>query len=109
MMPIQCEFFAMEGLTQMIEVIRDVMSKDPGKLSFAGILLTMYNSAVELTHEVDSDVRDFFGEIVFDTVVPRDISVVEASSYGQSVLEYAPRSRATRAYIELCMEVIDRG
>lgn len=109
MMPIQCEYFAMEGLTQMIEVIRDVMSQDPGKLSFAGILLTMYNSGLELTREVDQDVRDFFGEIVFDTVVPRDIAVVEASSHGTSVLEYAPRARATKAYIELCMEVMDRG
>ena len=109
MMPIQCEYFAMEGLSQMIEVIRDVMKTDPGKLQFSGILLTMYNSSLELTWEVDQEVRDFFGEIVFDTVVPRDVNVVEASSHGMSVLDYAPRSRATRAYIELCMEVMDRG
>ena len=109
MMPIQCEYFAMEGLTQMIEVIREVMQTDPGKLQIGGILLTMYNHALELTLEVDREVRDFFGEIVFDTVVPRDVNVVEASSHGMSVMDYAPRSRATRAYIELCMEVMDRG
>lgn len=108
MMPIQCEYFAMEGLTQMIEVIRAVMKKRKGQLSFGGILLTMYDDSLELTGEVDAEVREFFGDIVFDTVVPRDVSVTEAPSYGRSVIEYAPRSRGSRAYIELCMEVLER-
>jgi chromosome partitioning protein len=108
LMPIQCEYFAMEGLTQMIEVIRDVMKKRRGQLSFGGILLTMYDDTLELTSEVDSEVREFFGDIVFDTVIPRDVSVTEAPSHGKSVIEYAPRSRGTRAYIELCMEVLER-
>jgi chromosome partitioning protein len=108
LMPIQCEFFAMEGLTQMIEVIRAVMKKRRGQLSFGGILLTMYDDSLDLTGEVDAEVRDFFGDIVFDTVVPRDVSVSEAPSYGKSVIEYAPRSRGSRAYIELCMEVLER-
>lgn len=108
LMPIQCEYFAMEGLTQMIHVIRSVMQSDPGKLQFGGILLTMYDPTLELTHEVDGEVRDFFGEIVFDTVVPRDVAVAEAPSHGCSVLDYAPRSRGTRAYLELCMEVLNR-
>lgn len=107
-MPIQCEYFAMEGLTQMIEVIRDVMKRRRGQLSFGGILLTMYDDSLELTGEVDAEVRDFFGDIVFDTVVPRDVCVTEAPSYGKSVIEYAPRCRGTRAYIELCMEVLER-
>ena len=108
LMPIQCEFFAMEGLTQMIEVIRDVIHQNDGRLEFGGILLTMYDPTLELTHEVDEEVRDFFGEVVFDTVIPRDICAAEAPSHGVSVLDYAPRSRATRAYIELCMEVLER-
>ncbi len=108
LMPIQCEYFAMEGLTQMIHVIREVMQKQPGKLAFGGILLTMYDPYLDLTHEVDAEVRDFFGDIVFDTVIPRDVAVSEAPSHGVSVLEYAPRSRGTRAYIELCMEVMER-
>ena len=108
LMPIQCEYFAMEGLTQMIHVIRDVMQKQPGRLTFGGILLTMHDPRFELTHEVDNEVRDFFGDIVFDTVIPRDIAISEAPSHGQSVLAYAPRSRGTRAYIELCMEVLER-
>ncbi len=107
-MPIQCEYFAMEGLTQMIEVIRDVMQYPTSQLQFGGIVLTMYDHTLELTHEVDEEVRDFFGEIVFHTVIPRDVAVSEAPSHGRTVLDYAPRSRGTRAYIELCMEVLDR-
>ncbi len=108
LMPIQCEYFAMEGLTQMIHVIREVMNRKGGKLTFGGILLTMFDPYLDLTHEVDGEVREFFGDIVFDTVIPRDVAIAEAPSHGKSVLDYAPRSRGTRAYIELCMEVLDR-
>lgn len=107
-MPIQCEYFAMEGLAQMIDVIKATMKSRPGQLTFGGIVLTMYDESLELTAEVDQEVRDFFGEIVFDTVVPRDVSVTEAPSHGVSVIDYAPRSRGSRAYIELCMEVLER-
>lgn len=106
-MPIQCEYFALEGLTQMIEVIRDVMDERPGRLRFGGIVLTMHDDDLELTREVEEEVRDFFGEIVFETVIPRDVAVSEAPSHARSVLDYAPRSRGARAYTELCMEVRD--
>ncbi len=109
LMPLQCEYFAMEGLTQMIEVIRQVMHRRPGRLRFGGILLTMYDESLELTAEVDDQVRDFFGEIVFDSVIPRDVAVSEAPSHGVSVLDYAPRSRGARAYIELCLELLGHG
>ena len=107
LMPIQCEYFAMEGLTQMIEVIKQVM-KQANRLRFGGILLTMYDGSLELTREVDAEVRDFFGEVVFETVIPRDVAVCEAPSHAQSVIDYAPRSRGSRAYVELCLEVLER-
>ncbi len=107
LMPIQCEYFAMEGLAQMIEVIRRVMDSRPERLRFGGIVLTMYDNTLELTHEVDQEVRDFFGEIVFRTVIPRDVAVSEAPSHGQCVIDYAPRARGARAYVELCMEVLN--
>lgn len=107
LMPIQCEYFAMEGLTQMIQIIRKVMEQVPGQLEFGGILLTMYEADLPLTAEVDAEVREFFGDIVFDTVVPRDVALAEAPSHGRSVLDYAPRSRGARAYLELCMEVME--
>jgi chromosome partitioning protein len=107
LMPIQCEYFAMEGLAQMIEVIRRVMHEQTNRLQFGGIVLTMYDQTLELTREVDQQVRDFFGEIVFHTVIPRDVAVSEAPSHGLSVIDYAPRARGARAYVELCMEVLD--
>jgi chromosome partitioning protein len=106
LMPIQCEYFAMEGLTQMIEVIRQVMNEERNRLRFGGIVLTMYDHTLELTREVEQEVRDFFGEIVFKTVVPRDVAVCEAPSHGLSVVDYAPRTRGARAYVELAMEVL---
>jgi chromosome partitioning protein len=108
LMPIQCEYFAMEGLAQMIDVIREVMQTRASQLQFGGILLTMYDPLLELTYEVEAEVRDFFGEIVYQTVIPRDVTVAEAPSHGKSVLDYAPRSRAARGYVELCMEVLER-
>ena len=106
-MPIQCEYFAMEGLAQMIEVIRQVMEQQAHQLQFGGIVLTMYDHTLELAREVDEEVRDFFGEIVFQTVIPRDVVVSESPSHGMSVIDYAPRARGTRAYVELCMEVLE--
>jgi chromosome partitioning protein len=106
LMPIQCEYFAMEGLAQMIDVIRGVMDRQPNRLRFGGILLTMYDHALELTREVDVQVREFFGEIVYHTVIPRDVAVSEAPSHGRSVIDHAPRARGARAYVELCMEVL---
>jgi chromosome partitioning protein len=108
LMPIQCEYFAMEGLTQMIHVIRKVMQEGASRLEFGGILITMYEPELELTREVDAEVREFFGDIVFDSVIPRDVAVAESPSHGMSVLEYAPRARGARAYVELCMEVLER-
>ena len=108
LMPIQCEYFAMEGLTQMIEVIRQVIERSESRLKFGGILLTMYDASLELTVEVEREVRDFFGEIVFRNVIPRDVAVSEAPSHGRSVIDHAPRSRGSRAYVELCQEVLER-
>ena len=95
LMPIQCEFFAMEGLTQMIATIGQIMQQAGHALRFGGIVLTMYDHTLELTGEVDHEVRDFFGEIVFRTVIPRDVAVSEAPSHGLTVIDYAP-ARAAR-------------
>ena len=107
LMPIQCEYFAMEGLAQMIEVIRHVIERHVHHLQFGGIVLTMYDHALELTGEVEQEVREFFGEIVFHTVIPRDVAVAESPSHGKPVIDYAPRARGARAYVELSMEVLE--
>ena len=108
-MPTQCEFFALEGLKQMFDVVKKIMREKPQRLQFASIVQTMYDYSLELTHVVDEDIRHHFGEIVFKTVIPRDVEIVYAASYGESVLDYAPRSRGARAYIELCMELLDHA
>ena len=107
--PIQCEYFAMEGLSQIIELARQTKAKDNNRLEIGGIVLTMHDPALELSNEVASEVRQYFAEAVFETPVPRDVRVSEAPSHGQSVLDYAPRSRGARAYAELVLEVIDRA
>lgn len=107
LIPIQCEYFAMEGVVQMVEIVGEVMREK--ELAFTGILMTMVDHRLEVTYEIDHQVRDFFGEeIVFKTVIPRDVALNEAPSHGLSIIDYAPRSRGARAYVELCMEVLER-
>jgi len=106
--PIQCEYFAMEGLSQIIDLARQTKAKDNHRLEIGGIVLTMYDPDLELANEVADEVRGYFDETVFRTPIPRDVHISEAPSHGQSVLDYAPRARGAWAYSELVMEVIDR-
>jgi chromosome partitioning protein len=106
--PIQCEYFAMEGLSQIIELARQTKAKDNNRLEIGGLVLTMYDPALELANEVADEVRGYFEGTVFDTLIPRDVSISEAPSHGVSVLDYSPRARGAWAYAELVMEVIDR-
>ncbi len=92
----------------MIEVIGKAMKRKTKTLQYGGVILTMCDPSLELTQEVDREVRDFFGEVVFKTTIPRDVSLAEAPSYGKPIFDYAPRSRGARAYIELCLEVLER-
>ncbi|MBR2693630.1 MAG: ParA family protein [Thermoguttaceae bacterium] len=108
-MPIQCEYFAMEGLVRMIDVLRRVKAGGGGTLASAGIVMTMYESQLEQTRDIDRQIREseVFGNYVYDTVIPWDVTVSEAPSHGESIFEYAPRSRGARAYAELSMEVLE--
>ena len=109
LIPIECEYYAMEGLTQLIRLIREIVLGQPTPtLECSAILLTKYDASLELTHEVESEIRSHFQEILLETVIPRDVTLAEAPSYGLSILDYAPRSRGARSYVELCMEVFGR-
>jgi chromosome partitioning protein len=105
--PIQCEYFAMEGLSQIIELARQTKARENHRLDIGGIILTMFDPALELANEVADEVREYFAETVFETLIPRDVAVSEAPSHGLSVLDYAPRARGARAYAELVMEVME--
>ncbi len=109
LIPAQCEYYAMEGLVQMLEVIAAVRRRKVKTLEYVGIVLTMCDGSLELTHEIEEDVRSKFCDAVFRTTIPRDVSFTEAASHGTPIIEYAPRSRGARAYIELSLEVLDRG
>jgi chromosome partitioning protein len=106
--PIQTEYFAMEGLSQIIELARHTKARDNNRLEIGGIVLTMFDPSLELAQEVATEVRGYFDGTVFETPIPRDVAISEAPSHGLSVLDYAPRARGARAYAELVLEVLDR-
>lgn len=105
LVPIQCEFYALEGLGQLLQVVEMVREHlNPG-LGVEGVLLTLYDSRLNLSDQVADEVRRHFGPLVYETVIPRNVKLAEAPSYGQPVTEYDAGSRGARAYLELAREV----
>ena len=107
LVPIQCEFFALEGISELMDTIDRIRDSFRHPLAVAGILLTMYDDRTVLTRQVAADLREFFGEQVFKTVIPRSIRLAEAPSYGKPILGYDPRSRGAESYIRLAKEILD--
>ena len=106
--PVQCEFFALEGITQLLNTIIMTQKGINPRLQIEGVLLTLLDSRTNLGLEVVEEVRHFFNEKVFNTIIPRLIRLVEAPSHGEPINEYDPTSRAAEAYTNLAKEVIDR-
>ncbi len=106
--PVQCEFFALEGITQLLNTIIMTQTKLNPKLQIEGVLLTLLDSRTNLGLEVVEEVRKFFNEKVFNTIIPRLIRLVEAPSHGEPINEYDPTCRAAEAYNNLAKEVIER-
>jgi chromosome partitioning protein len=110
LVPLQCEYFAMEGLAQMIAVIKAVKKGPNPLLDIYGIVLTMFEPSVDINREVADEVRRHFGAGVFEAVIVRDAALTEAASHAQTIFQYAPRSRAAFAYAQFAREVLsDRG
>jgi chromosome partitioning protein len=108
LVPLQCEFFALEGLSQLIKTVEQVRDTlNPG-LTIHGIVLTMYDARNNLANQVVADVREFMGRKVYDTVIPRNVRVSEAPSYGKPVLVYDLKCVGSEAYLRLATEVIQR-
>ena len=106
--PVQCEFFALEGVSQLLNTIIMTQSKlNPG-LTIEGVLLTLLDSRTNLGLEVVEEVRKYFGNKVFNTIIPRLVRLVEAPSHGMPICDYDPTCRATEAYLNLAKEVIER-
>ena len=109
LIPIQCEFFALEGVTKLLESMKRVKSRLNPTLDIYGILLTMYDSRTTLSKQVVDEVREYFGRLVFSTPIPRTVKLSEAPSFGQPITQYDPKGRGALSYIELAKEVIARG
>ena len=108
LVPLQSEFFALEGLSQLMLTIREVRQAGNPDLRIEGVLLTMYDARNNLSLQVEQDARDTLGDVVFKTVVPRNVRVSEAPSFAMSVLEYEPKSKGAVAYAKLATEILKR-
>jgi chromosome partitioning protein len=108
LIPLQSEFFALEGLSQLLLTIREVRQSANPDLRIEGVLLTMYDARNNLSQQVESDARDNLGDLVCKTVIPRNVRVSEAPSYAQPVLDYDPASKGAKAYMALATELIEK-
>jgi len=107
--PVQCEYFALEGITKLLNTIKIVKSKLNPELEIEGFLLTMYDSRLRLANQVYEEVKKHFGEMVFTTVIQRNIKLSEAPSYGQPVLLYDPESKGSFNHMQLAKEIIEKN
>ena len=106
--PLQCEFFALEGLSQLLQTIEMAKSSVNPALAIDGVMLTMYDRRNRLSSQVADDVRKHLGRAVFETIIPRNVRIAEAPSFGQPVISYAPNSKGAKAYMELADELIKK-
>ena len=106
LIPVQTEFYALEGLGQLLNTIELVRQQFNPDLDIAGILLTMYDGRTNLAKQVAEEVRNYFGDKVYETVIPRTVRLSEAPSYGQAIIDFDPRSVGAQVYTELAQEVL---
>ena len=109
LIPVQAEYYALEGLSQLLNTIRLVQRSYNREFRIEGVLITMLDARTNLGYEVVEEVRKYFQEKVYKTIISRNIRLSEAPSYGQSVLDYDPRSRGAEMYLDLAKEVISNG
>ena len=107
--PVQCEFFALEGIMQLLNTIMMAQKTLNPNLDIEGVLLTMLDSRTNLGFEVVEDIRKYFKERVYNTIIPRLIRLTEAPSHGKPIVAYDPKSKGTEAYLNLAKEVIERN
>jgi chromosome partitioning protein len=109
LIPIQCEYFALEGLGKLLNTIKSVQQIHNPDLTIEGMLLTMYDSRLRLSNQVVDEVKQHFQQLVFETIIPRNVKLSEAPSFGQSILMYDASSSGSSKYLDLAKEVIARN
>ncbi len=105
--PVQCEYFALEGVSELLDTLIRIRRAHNSHLAVEGILLTMFDERTNLSHQVRDDLRDFFGDQVFTTVIPRNVRLAEAPSFGKPIFLYDPDCKGATSYLELAQEVIN--
>jgi ATPases involved in chromosome partitioning len=108
LVPIQCEYYALEGVTELFDTLARIRRLHNPSLTIEGLLLTMYDERTNLSAAVAADLRDFYGQQVFQTVIPRNVRLAEAPSYGKPIIVYDPNSKGAEAYSQLAREIISR-
>jgi chromosome partitioning protein len=106
--PLQCEFFALEGLSQLLQTVEMAKTSINPALAIDGVMLTMFDARNRLSAQVAEDVRKHLGRAVFKTIIPRNVRIAEAPSFGQPVIKYAPNSKGAKAYLALADELIKK-
>lgn len=109
LIPMQCEFFALEGISQVSDTINRVKRSSNPQLGIEGVLMTMYDSRLNLTHQVAAEIEKYYPRQIFKTVIPRTVRLSEASSYGQPIGYFDKRSKGARAYDDLAKEIIKKN
>lgn len=109
LVPIQCEYYALEGVTELFDTLARLRRELNPDLSIEGLLLTMYDERTNLSAAVAKDLRDFYGSQVLETVIPRNVRLAEAPSFGKPIMLYDPRSRGAESYVQLAKEIIKNG
>ena len=109
LVPIQCEYYALEGVTELFDTLARLRRELNPNLAIEGLLLTMYDERTNLSSAVAKDLRDFYGSQVLTTVIPRNVRLAEAPSFGKPILLYDPRSRGAESYVQLAKEIIGNG
>jgi chromosome partitioning protein len=104
--PIQCEYYALEGVTELFDTLARIRRHHNPSLVIEGLLLTMYDERTKLSAAVASDLRDFYGQQVFQTVIPRNVRLAEAPSYGKPIILYDIHSKGAEAYFQLAKEIL---
>ncbi len=107
--PIQCEYFALEGLGKLLNTVKSVQKIHNPDLDIEGLLLTMYDSRLRLSNQVVEEVKKHFGEMVFKTIIQRNVRLSEAPSYGESIISYDAGSRGANNYLNLAQELIEKN
>jgi chromosome partitioning protein len=104
--PVQCEYFALEGVSELMDTLNRIRGSHNPHLAVEGILLTMYDERTNLSHQVRDDLRNFFGQQVFSTPIPRNVRLAEAPSFGKPILLYDPDCKGATSYLDLAKEII---